>query len=134
MKKIILFFIATVYVTLLHANMMSDFRRSQRHLVLADFKALYKQRHLSSHKAELRHKYKRVKKISHSGVLEHYHHTDTKVDNTSTYMPDSMDTQNVSMQTEANHDLQTIEEHHSNQKDIQESGGNTEIPNDNMSG
>jgi hypothetical protein len=105
MKKMILIFITIFYAQQLSAAplSMSEFRKAQRQYVLADFKALYKKRHLWAHKAELRRRYKHVKKISHSGILNNSYHPQDKI------VPE--DTKQASMQTIANSNLQIIKEH-----------------------
>lgn len=55
---------------------MQGFRDQQRRTVLSDFKALYKSRNVSSHKAQLRHKYRRVKELSSSSLLENLYNSD----------------------------------------------------------
>ena len=139
MKKLILFFTTLFLTTALGANIvsMSDFRKAQRQLVLADSKTLYKQRHLSSHKAQLRHKYSRVKKVSHSGVLDHYRPNMIKEQKEEiSELVMSSHTENASMQTEANYDLHIIQQHNkdlSYKPDIHtennnQNDGHTEIP------
>ncbi len=106
MRKLVFVFITVFCVTHIYAGTinMSDFRKSQRLSVLKDFKAVYKQRHLSSHKAKLRRKYNRVKKVSHSGILD-YHNPidiDKKTDITVNDITE-MNTQNASIQIDANY-------------------------------
>ncbi len=127
MKTVITLLILSFSVVL-HAQTlsMSEFRKAQRQYVLADFKALYKQRHISSHKAKLRQKHERVKKISHSGILMNQYQQETeqkshtKAQNAQSHQP-SMP-QNASMQTQANYEIPGIQQH-KNQH------GNTPTPN-----
>ena len=79
---------------------MSKFREMHRQDLLSNFKTLYKQRHITAHKANLRHKYKRVKKVSHQNLRTHTH--------SRTQMPE---TPPAMMQTEANKHLEFSKEH-----------------------
>lgn len=48
---------------------MSQFKKVHRQMVLSDFKSLFKKRHMGTHKAQLRHKYSRVKSVQHPSIL-----------------------------------------------------------------
>jgi len=119
MKKLILFLIILSVAVSAHAKGagMPEFRLEQRRLVLADFKALYKQRHLSSHKAQLHYKHSRVKKLTHSTVLRHrykpslqenMHNAEAGI--TASSDVSRMHFENAMIQTQANHDMDLVTE------------------------
>jgi len=103
MKTAIIGWILVLHVSFLYAESMSmkEFRVMQRQLVLSDFKALYKQRHILEHKAQLKRKYHRVKKMQTPSMLNKLYskHDIKSVDSTET-------TQNSTMQIKANHDIE----------------------------
>jgi hypothetical protein len=124
MKKTILFLAILFSAVFVHADGvgMAEFRKAQRQLVLADFKTLYKQRHLSAHKAQLRHKHRRVKKIAHQTVLQNVHKPSlqekTQIDITADGDVSQAHFENAAMQTQANHDMGTIADGSSYKIDI----------------
>jgi len=116
MKKIILLFSTIFYVISLNASTlsMSEFRKIQREYVLSEFKALYKKRNISAHKAQLRHKYTRVKKISHSGILNNYHIQNENIKTPDITISEAAD--QTSMQSVANYNLQLIDKYHTQEQ------------------
>ncbi|OQX57590.1 MAG: hypothetical protein B5M52_07090 [Helicobacteraceae bacterium 4484_230] len=129
MKKTILFLIMLFFAVFAHAEGMSivEFRKAQRQLVLTDFKTLYKQRHLSAHKAQLRYKHKRVKKLAHPTVLQNRYkpllQEKTQIDVTADGDVSQVHFENAAMQTQANHDMDTVTDGDSYKTDINDQTG-----------
>ncbi len=88
---------------------MRTFRMQQRHLVLAEFKKLYKQRHLYRHRVRMLRHHRRVKTVDHSTVMRMHRHQTAVADEA---MPqDMVSGMQTNIKTKANHDLDWMREH-----------------------
>ncbi len=88
---------------------MRTFRMQQRHIVLAEFKKLYKQRHLYRHRVRMLRHHRRIKTVDHSTVMR-MHRQQTAVADES--MPHEMVSgMQTNIKTKANHDLDWMREH-----------------------
>ncbi|GEM_PF-3710994 len=111
--------IKTVVVLLLltgwlraEALTMAEFRLQQRHLALAEFKSLYKQRHYYQHRANLLRHHRRVKRIVSNRVMPHGKPSrdDGHVAETSeTAMSHLIEGSETSLKIKANYEMEHLE-------------------------
>ena len=113
MKKIVLL-ILLLSPWLFGATLnMAQFRLQQRHLVLAEFKSLYKQRHYYQHRANALRHHRRVKVIGKHSIWTHTHSEakqDAAMPQQGMHENDLMSGQESNIKTKANHDMEWIKQ------------------------
>ena len=121
MKKLFIATLLLLFSSQLYAKSLtlSEFRKMHRNMLLSEFKTLYKERHIGSHKAQLRAKYRRIKRVSHTKLYHKSHHMKSNDERGDTVQM-SMDeasytlmkhTSNANMQMQANSNLEAMKAH-----------------------
>lgn len=95
---------------------MAAFRLQQRQLVLAEFKALYKQRHFYAHRAKLLRHHRRVHTVSRNDHLQRKmweNGSDAMMEHSDVEVCDTVwsDGSGSRIKTQANRDMEYIEQH-----------------------
>lgn len=116
MKTLLLFTLLLLSSLQATSLTLSEFRQMHRSVLLSEFKSLYKQRHLGAHKAALRAKYRRIKKVSHTTLHQHISQMSSKEGGENMGMSSELyttmeHTSNANMQMQANNNYEAMKEH-----------------------